>query len=162
MHEADVVHMIVLRLTVQTRICQRQALSFSYPPSPCDSWTCSVEYKSGFKSASAAQVTRHPELATGAVRPHEVHRAVRLPPLYLAGALSAMQSACIASDGIFPLRTLAPVLSNRWRGAKSVFGCRWTDEYYSFDVEACMRAAGFDGVCTRASDPRHRVVLGLA
>ena len=36
----------------------------------------------------------------------------------------------------------------------------WSDEYYQFDVESCMAAAGFGSVVTIESDPRHRVVLG--
>eukprot|EP00195_Chlamydomonas_chlamydogama_P005324 CAMPEP_0202889622 /NCGR_PEP_ID=MMETSP1392-20130828/210_1 /ASSEMBLY_ACC=CAM_ASM_000868 /TAXON_ID=225041 /ORGANISM="Chlamydomonas chlamydogama, Strain SAG 11-48b" /LENGTH=289 /DNA_ID=CAMNT_0049572999 /DNA_START=240 /DNA_END=1109 /DNA_ORIENTATION=- len=37
-----------------------------------------------------------------------------------------------------------------------------SDEYYSFDVEAAMRAAGFREVVTTEADHRHRVVLGVA
>ena len=35
-----------------------------------------------------------------------------------------------------------------------------SDEYYQYDVEACMRELGFQAVNTLESDPRHRVVLG--
>jgi len=35
----------------------------------------------------------------------------------------------------------------------------WSDEYYAFDVEAAMTAAGLNGAVTEESDPWHRVVL---
>jgi hypothetical protein len=35
----------------------------------------------------------------------------------------------------------------------------WTDEYYTFDVEAALQAIGFDGVTSVASDPRHRTIV---
>lgn len=38
----------------------------------------------------------------------------------------------------------------------------WSDEYYSFDVEDAMRAAGFKEVITHEADHRHRAVLGIA
>ena len=108
--------------------------------------------------AAAAQVAGHPEPATGAFHPHEVHRAVR--PAMVATSSHSLHASF--------LRLLHPPhdqqrsarAGGKASGTRCV--CRWTDEYYSFDVEACLRAAGFDGVCTRASDPRHRVVLGLA
>jgi len=36
----------------------------------------------------------------------------------------------------------------------------WSDEYYSFDLEAAMRAAGFEDVYTVEADHRHRAVFG--
>ena len=38
----------------------------------------------------------------------------------------------------------------------------WSDEYSVFDVEACMRQAGFSGVQTYVTDPRNRLVAGVA
>lgn len=38
----------------------------------------------------------------------------------------------------------------------------WSDEYYSFDVEAAMREAGFKAVICEATDHRHRAILGIA
>jgi ubiquinone/menaquinone biosynthesis C-methylase UbiE len=35
-----------------------------------------------------------------------------------------------------------------------------SDEYYQYDVEMAMREAGFVGVVTTRSDPRHRTVMG--
>ncbi|KAL4427807.1 hypothetical protein ABPG75_001896 [Micractinium tetrahymenae] len=35
-----------------------------------------------------------------------------------------------------------------------------SDEYYQFDIEACMRSHGLQHVNTVESDPRHRVILG--
>eukprot|EP00192_Tetraselmis_astigmatica_P012144 CAMPEP_0117662048 /NCGR_PEP_ID=MMETSP0804-20121206/7853_1 /TAXON_ID=1074897 /ORGANISM="Tetraselmis astigmatica, Strain CCMP880" /LENGTH=386 /DNA_ID=CAMNT_0005468937 /DNA_START=183 /DNA_END=1343 /DNA_ORIENTATION=- len=37
----------------------------------------------------------------------------------------------------------------------------WSDEYYTFDQEQCMREAGFQAVETVASDPRHRTVMAV-
>lgn len=37
----------------------------------------------------------------------------------------------------------------------------WSDEYFSFDVEAAMREAGFDEVVTVEIDHRHRAVMGI-
>ncbi|EFJ40547.1 hypothetical protein VOLCADRAFT_84448 [Volvox carteri f. nagariensis] len=37
----------------------------------------------------------------------------------------------------------------------------WSDEYYSFDLEAAMRAAGFKEVVTLETDHRHRCVMGI-
>jgi hypothetical protein len=37
----------------------------------------------------------------------------------------------------------------------------WSDEYYSFDLEAAMQEAGFKEVITTEADHRHRVVLGI-
>lgn len=36
----------------------------------------------------------------------------------------------------------------------------WSDQYYAYDVEGALEAAGFKGVVAKQSDPRHRVVLG--
>jgi hypothetical protein len=38
----------------------------------------------------------------------------------------------------------------------------WSDEYYSYDLEAAMRGAGFGDVLTTEADHRHRVVCGVA
>ncbi|PNW85911.1 hypothetical protein CHLRE_03g200350v5 [Chlamydomonas reinhardtii] len=37
----------------------------------------------------------------------------------------------------------------------------WSDEYYSYDLEAAMRAAGFREVVTVETDHRHRCVMGI-
>jgi hypothetical protein len=36
----------------------------------------------------------------------------------------------------------------------------WSDDYYTFDVEAAMQAVKFEYIVTVASDPRHRTILG--
>jgi ubiquinone/menaquinone biosynthesis C-methylase UbiE len=36
-----------------------------------------------------------------------------------------------------------------------------SDEYYTHDLENCLRAAGFEDVMTVPTDPRHRTVLGV-
>lgn len=37
----------------------------------------------------------------------------------------------------------------------------WADEYFTLDIEACMKEAGFQYVTTVPSDPRHRVIMGI-
>ena len=37
----------------------------------------------------------------------------------------------------------------------------WSDDYYTFDVEAAIKEAGFDYQTTVASDPRHRAIVGV-
>ncbi|KAI9133704.1 class I SAM-dependent methyltransferase [Acaryochloris sp. CCMEE 5410] len=36
----------------------------------------------------------------------------------------------------------------------------WSDDYYTFDVESALTAAGFEHTVTTASDPRHRTIIG--
>lgn len=36
----------------------------------------------------------------------------------------------------------------------------WSDDYYTFDVEAAIKRSGFDYRTTVASDPRHRTIIG--
>lgn len=38
----------------------------------------------------------------------------------------------------------------------------WSDEYYTLDVAAALREAGFDYKTTVASDPRHRTIVAIA
>lgn len=35
----------------------------------------------------------------------------------------------------------------------------WSDEYYTFDIEASLQELGFDYLTTVASDPRHRTII---
>lgn len=37
----------------------------------------------------------------------------------------------------------------------------WSDDYYTFDVEAALQAAGFDYKTTVESDPRHRTIIAI-
>eukprot|EP00955_Chlamydomonas_euryale_P052675 355237-Chlamydomonas_euryale.AAC.10 len=37
----------------------------------------------------------------------------------------------------------------------------WSDEFYAFDLEAAMRAAGFDEVVKVETDHRHCTVMGI-
>ena len=37
----------------------------------------------------------------------------------------------------------------------------WSDDYYTFEVEAAIKQAGFDYQTTVASDPRHRTIIAL-
>lgn len=53
------------------------------------------------------------------------------------------------------IQNLPPVLFTLMKSTEP-----WTDDYYMFDVEAALQAAGFEYVITVASDPRHRTILG--
>ena len=37
----------------------------------------------------------------------------------------------------------------------------WSDDYYTFNVEAALQQAGFNYQTTVASDPRHRTIIGI-
>ena len=37
----------------------------------------------------------------------------------------------------------------------------WSDDYYTFDVEAAMTEIGFEYQATIPSDPRHRTIIGI-
>jgi ubiquinone/menaquinone biosynthesis C-methylase UbiE len=37
----------------------------------------------------------------------------------------------------------------------------WSDDYYTFNVEACLQEVGFEYQTTVASDPRHRTIVGV-
>lgn len=37
----------------------------------------------------------------------------------------------------------------------------WSDEYYSYDVEAALAKIGFKNVVTIPTDPRHRTILAM-
>ncbi|MBC6420100.1 MAG: class I SAM-dependent methyltransferase, partial [Prochloron sp. SP5CPC1] len=37
----------------------------------------------------------------------------------------------------------------------------WSDDYYTFEVEAALTDAGFECKITTASDPRHRTIIGM-
>ena len=53
------------------------------------------------------------------------------------------------------IQNLPPVLFTLMKSTEP-----WSDNYYTFDVEAVMQAVGFEHVVTVASDPRHRTILG--
>jgi SAM-dependent methyltransferase len=53
------------------------------------------------------------------------------------------------------IQNLPPVLFTLMKSTEP-----WSDEYYAYDLEDGMRAAGLQGVVTVESDPRHRAVLG--
>ena len=36
----------------------------------------------------------------------------------------------------------------------------WSDDYYTFNVEAALEEAGFEYQTTVSSDPRHRTIIG--
>lgn len=53
------------------------------------------------------------------------------------------------------IQNLPPVLFTLMKSTEP-----WSDDYYTFNVEAAMQSVGFDGITTVASDPRHRTILG--
>lgn len=52
------------------------------------------------------------------------------------------------------IQNLPPVLFTLMKSTEP-----WSDDYYTFDVEATMQVVGFQQVVTVASDPRHRTIL---
>ena len=53
------------------------------------------------------------------------------------------------------IQNLPPVLFTLMKSTEP-----WSDDYYTFNVEAAMQASGFEHIVTTASDPRHRTILG--
>ena len=54
------------------------------------------------------------------------------------------------------IQSLPPVLFTLMKSTEP-----WSDDYYTFNVEAAMKKAGFDYQTTVASDPRHRTIVGI-
>lgn len=52
------------------------------------------------------------------------------------------------------IQNLPPVLFTLMKSTEP-----WTDDYYTFDVEAAMQAVGFEHLATVANDPRHRTMV---
>ncbi|PSB23607.1 class I SAM-dependent methyltransferase [Stenomitos frigidus] len=53
------------------------------------------------------------------------------------------------------IQNLPPVLFTLMKSTEP-----WSDDYYTFNVEAALQSVGFAPVTTVASDPRHRTILG--
>jgi ubiquinone/menaquinone biosynthesis C-methylase UbiE len=53
------------------------------------------------------------------------------------------------------IQNLPPVLFTLMKSTEP-----WSDDYYTFDIEAALQAVGFEQVITIPSDPRHRTILG--
>ncbi|OLP18443.1 SAM-dependent methyltransferase [Leptolyngbya sp. 'hensonii'] len=53
------------------------------------------------------------------------------------------------------IQNLPPVLFTLMKSTEP-----WSDEYYTFDLEAALRSVGLESVTTVASDPRHRTIVG--
>lgn len=53
------------------------------------------------------------------------------------------------------IQNLPPVLFTLMKSTEP-----WSDDYYTFDVEAAFRKSGFEAVVMTASDPRHRTIIG--
>lgn len=52
------------------------------------------------------------------------------------------------------IQSLPPVLFTLMKSTEP-----WTDDYYTFDVEAALADAGFESIITVESDPRHRTIV---
>jgi ubiquinone/menaquinone biosynthesis C-methylase UbiE len=52
------------------------------------------------------------------------------------------------------IQALPPVLFTLMKSTEP-----WSDDYYTFDLEAALRAAGFESSVTVPSDPRHRTLV---
>ncbi len=54
------------------------------------------------------------------------------------------------------IQNLPPVLFTLMKSTEP-----WSDDYYTFDVEAAIKETGFDYQTTVASDPRHRTIIAI-
>jgi ubiquinone/menaquinone biosynthesis C-methylase UbiE len=54
------------------------------------------------------------------------------------------------------IQNLPPVLFTLMKSTEP-----WSDDYYTFDVEACLASVGYTQIQTYASDPRHRTLLAF-
>jgi ubiquinone/menaquinone biosynthesis C-methylase UbiE len=54
------------------------------------------------------------------------------------------------------IQNLPPVLFTLMKSTEP-----WSDDYYTFDVEAALKEIGFEYKTTVASDPRHRTIIGI-
>ena len=54
------------------------------------------------------------------------------------------------------IQNLPPILFTLMKSTEP-----WSDDYYTFDVEAAIKEVGFDHKTTVASDPRHRTLIGI-
>jgi ubiquinone/menaquinone biosynthesis C-methylase UbiE len=54
------------------------------------------------------------------------------------------------------IQNLPPVLFTLMKSTEP-----WTDDYYTFDVEAALTEMGYDNQTTDASDPRHRTIIAI-
>lgn len=75
----------------------------------------------------------------------EIHRILR-PGAFIAIVDNNPKSPVI--------QNLPPVLFTLMKSTEP-----WSDDYYTFDVEAALAATGFEAVSTAASDPRHRTII---
>ena len=53
------------------------------------------------------------------------------------------------------IQNLPPVLFTLMKSTEP-----WSDDYYTFNVEAALQSVGLEHIVTTASDPRHRTIIG--
>jgi glycerate-2-kinase len=75
------------------------------------------------------------------------------PPHHTSATATAAAAAAARSEA---LQNLPPAIFTLVKSTEP-----WSDEYYSFDLEAALRQAGFDCVESTQPDHRHRTVFGI-
>jgi len=113
-------------------------------------WLQGLAESTGFETASFDLVTLQfvlHELPNAATRSifAEIYRILR-PGGHLAITDNNPRSAVI--------QNLPPVLFTLMKSTEP-----WSDEYYTFDVEATLVEVGFQHCTTQPSDPRHRTII---
>lgn len=86
--------------------------------------------------------------------PHQATRAIFTEALRLLR--SGGHLAIVDNNPQSPvIQNLPPVLFTLMKSTEP-----WSDDYYTFNVEAAIQSVGFEYLTTVASDPRHRTILG--
>ena len=86
--------------------------------------------------------------------PHAASRAV-LAEAHRVLAPGGVFAMCDNDPRSAVIQSLPPALFTLMKSTEP-----HSDEYYVFDLEAALRAAGFEDVTTVQTDPRHRTVMG--
>ncbi len=86
-------------------------------------------------------------------------------PRHITRAIFTEAHRLLRSDGCLAIvdndprssviQSLPPVLFTLMKSTEP-----WSDDYYTFDVEAAIAQSGFSSIVTVASDPRHRTIVG--